>query len=151
MTSAQKAPRHHQAKKPHRDTPFAPGYGRVKSCLLVITAILFIAGGVFHFINTDSYLKIMPPLIPWPLAMVYLSGAAEVAGGLGLLVPPLRKSASWGLVALLIAVFPANIYMAAKNVQVTNTPIPQVLLWARLPLQALMIWWVLYLGRLRKQ
>src|SRR5258705_131462 len=123
----------------------------VKSWLLVITAILFIGGGVFHFINTDSYLKIMPPQIPWPVAMVYLSGAAVNASGLGLLLPALRRPASWGLVARLIAVFPANIYMAANNVQVTSTPIPQALLWARLPLQALMIWWVLYCGQLRKQ
>ncbi len=112
--------------------------------LRFLIAVLFIAGGVFHFINTDLYLKIMPPYIPWHLAMVYISGVAEIAGGVGLLVPILRKSAAWGLVALLIAVFPANVYMAMERVQVTAHPIPQALLWARLPMQAVMIWLVLY-------
>jgi uncharacterized membrane protein len=110
----------------------------------LVIALLFITGGVLHFINTDLYLKIMPPYIPWHLAMVYISGVAEIAGGLGLLVPMLRKPAAWGLVALLIAVFPANVYMAMDHIQVTARPIPQALLWARLPLQAVMIWLVLY-------
>jgi uncharacterized membrane protein len=107
-------------------------------------ALLFIGAGALHFINTDLYLKIMPPYIPWHLAMVYISGVAEIAGGVGLLVPILRKSAAWGLVALLIAVFPANVYMAVDHIQATTHPIPQALLWVRLPLQAVMIWLVLY-------
>jgi uncharacterized membrane protein len=118
---------------------------------VAITALLFTAAGTLHFINTDLYLKIMPPYVPWHLAMVYLSGVAEIAGGLGLLIPALRKPAAWGLVALLIAVFPANVYMAVDQVQVTNRPIPQALLWARLPMQALMIWWVIYCGRTKTQ
>ncbi len=76
--------------------------------------------------------------------MVYISGVAEIAGGIGLLVPIVRKPAAWGLVALLIAVFPANVYMAMDHIQVTTHPIPQPLLWARLPMQAVMIWLVLY-------
>lgn len=107
-------------------------------------ALLFMIGGVLHFINTNLYLKIMPPYIPWHLAMVYISGVAEIAGGVGLLVPMLRKPAAWGLVALLVAVFPANVYMAMDHIQVTARPIPQALLLARLPLQAVMIWLVLY-------
>jgi uncharacterized membrane protein len=112
--------------------------------LLVVAAVFYVFAGVFHFVETGSYLKIMPPWIPWHLAMVYISGAAEIAGGFGLLIPGLRRAAAWGLVALLIAVFPANIYMAVNNVQVTANPIPAVLLWARLPLQAVLIWWVLW-------
>jgi uncharacterized membrane protein len=110
-------------------------------------ALLFVIGGILHFINTDLYLKIMPPYIPWHLAMVYISGVAEIAGGVGLLVPMLRKPAAWGLVALLIAVFPANVYMAMDRIQVTGRPIPQPLLWARLPLQAVLIWLVLYVKK----
>lgn len=79
--------------------------------------------------------------------MVYLSGAAEIAGGLGLLLRRLRRAAAWGLVALLIAVFPANIYMAVGRVQVTATPLPVWLLWGRLPLQFALIWWVLWCSR----
>jgi uncharacterized membrane protein len=121
--------------------------------LRYVIAILFVIGGILHFINTDLYLKIMPPYIPWHLAMVYISGVAEIAGGVGLLVPVLRKPAAWGLVALLIAVFPANVYMAMDRIQVTSRPIPQALLWARLPLQAVMIWLVLFVRKqwVRKQ
>jgi uncharacterized membrane protein len=121
--------------------------------LRYVIAILFVIGGILHFINADLYLKIMPPYIPWHLAMVYISGVAEIAGGVGLLVPILRKPAAWGLVALLIAVFPANVYMAVDRIQVTSRPIPQALLWARLPLQAVMIWLVLFVRKqwVRKQ
>ena len=116
----------------------------LRRIFLLAAAVSYVVAGVFHFVKTDSYLKIMPPWIPWHLAMVYVSGAAEIAGGFGLLIPALRRPAAWGLVALLIAVFPANIYMAVENVQVTANPIPAALLWARLPLQALLIWWVLW-------
>ncbi len=67
-----------------------------------------------------------------------------MAGGLGLLLAPVRRTAGWGLVLLLIAVFPANIYMAAHSIQLTRTPAPQWLLWARLPLQAVLVWWILW-------
>ena len=116
----------------------------VRNWARAFTAILFLVTGALHFVNTDLYLKIMPPYIPWHLAMVYISGVAEMADGLGLLVPMVRRAAGWGLVALLIAVFPANVYMAMNGIQVTAQPIPQVLLWARLPLQAVLIWLVLY-------
>ncbi len=75
--------------------------------------------------------------------MVDISGAAEMAGGIGLLIPVLRRAAAWGLVALLIAVFPANIYMAMDNIQFTARPLSPALLWGRLLLQPLFIWWVL--------
>ncbi len=114
---------------------------------LFLAAALYLGAGTLHFLKTGSYLKIMPAYIPWPLAMVYISGVAEVAGGIGLLVPSLRRAAAWGLVALLIAVLPANINMALHNIQVTRTPIPQWLLWARVPLQIPLIWWVLWCTR----
>ncbi len=116
----------------------------LRKVFLGLASLLYIGAGVLHFLKTDIYMKIMPPYIPWPRAMVLVSGAAEVAGGIGLLIPGLRRPAAWGLVALLIAVFPANYYMAANNIQVSRTAIPQAFLWARLPLQALLIWWVLW-------
>ncbi len=112
-----------------------------------ITGAFFMGAGCLHFLHPAPYLKIMPPAIPAPLAMVYLSGAAEVAGGFGLFVPALRLAASWGLVCLLVAVFPANVYMAVNRVQVTAHPLPDWALWIRLPLQAVLIWWVLKVGR----
>jgi uncharacterized membrane protein len=109
-------------------------------------ALFFVGAGVFHFIRPGTYVKIVPPFIPWPLAMVYISGAAEIAGGIGLLLRPFRRAAAWGLIALLIAVLPANVYMALDRVQVTASPLPAWLVWARLPLQVVLIWWVAYAG-----
>lgn len=85
----------------------------------------------------------MPPSIPSPDLMVTLSGVAELAGGIGILISALRPAARWGLVALLIAVFPANIYMAQRRIAPGGLHIPAALLWARLTLQPLLIWWVL--------
>jgi uncharacterized membrane protein len=110
----------------------------------VAAALFYVAAGILHFVRPNAYVKIVPPLIPAPLAMVYLSGLCEIAGGIGLLIPALRRAAAWGLVALLIAVFPANVYMAMDRVPVTGHPLPDLLLWARLPLQIVLIWWVLW-------
>jgi uncharacterized membrane protein len=109
-----------------------------------VAAAFYVGAGTLHFIRTNAYVKVVPPFIPAPLTMVYLSGLAEIAGGIGLLIPPLRRAAAWGLVALLIAVFPANVCMAMDHVPVTGHPLPDLLLWARLPLQIVLIWWVLW-------
>jgi len=109
-----------------------------------LAAAFYVFAGVQHFRDPEFYLKIIPPKLPWREAAVYLSGVAEIAGGLGLLVPALRRAAAWGLVALLIVVFPANIYMAIYNIQATSWAVPPVLLWLRLPLQVLLIWWLLW-------
>ena len=115
-----------------------------RNILRFAAAVFFIAAGAMHFARPAAYLRIMPPFIPAPRAMVYISGAAEIAGGLGLLIRRVRRLAAWGLTVLLIAVFPANIYMAAEHVQVTANPLPAWLLWGRLALQPLMIWWGLW-------
>ncbi len=101
-------------------------------------ASLFLASGVGHFLATDAYLRIMPPYLPYPRELVWISGACEIAGGLGLLIPRTSRWAAWGLIALLIAVFPANLYMYQHAGQFR---ISALLLAARLPLQALLIWW----------
>jgi uncharacterized membrane protein len=105
-----------------------------------------LSAGVSHFLETDLFAKIIPPYLPSHRLLVYVSGVAEIAGAIGLLLPPLRRSAAWGLVLLLIAVFPANLYMATSSVQVTANPVPQWMLWARLPLQAVLIGWVIGTG-----
>ena len=109
-------------------------------------AAVFVSIGVAHFTHTESFMAIMPPYIPFHRFCVLFSGAAEVAGGLGLLVPSLRRVAGIGLILLLIAVFPANIHMALNNIQVPGSPpIPSWTLWARLPFQlvfAIAVWWV---------
>ena len=79
--------------------------------------------------------------------LVYLSGAAEIAGGVGLLVPRLRRAAGIGLLLLLVAVFPANIYMAVADVSLPNTHVPQWALWLRLPFQFAFMAWVWFVMR----
>lgn len=79
--------------------------------------------------------------------MVCFSGMAEIAGGLGILIPRLRPAARVALVVLLVAVFPANVYMAIDHIKPTEISIPNSLLWARLPLQPLLMWWVLVATR----
>ena len=109
----------------------------------VVLALFFIAAGIMHFVIPHPYARIVPPIFPHPLLLVFLSGIAEILGGVGLLVPWTQRAAAWGLVFLLIAVFPANIYMA-----VAHLPVPGILgqawaQWARLPLQIPMILWAL--------
>jgi len=102
-------------------------------------ALLFVGAGILHFVRPGIYLRIMPPLLPTPRALVYLSGTAEVLGGLGLLLPATRPIAGWGLLVLLVAVFPANVYMALIH---ERLHIPGWVAWGRLPLQLPLLYWV---------
>ena len=94
--------------------------------------------GVNHFLRPQLYVSIMPPYMPWHLALVYVSGALEIVLGALLLVPATQTLAAWGLVALLVAVFPANLYMAQNAATFGVAP---VFLWLRLPLQVALIAW----------
>ncbi len=105
---------------------------------LYLQAIIYIVAGVNHFVSPKTYLAIMPPYIPAHEQMVMLSGVAEVLLGIGLLFPATRSMAAWGLVLLLVAVFPANVYMVTSN---RFRQLPAWLRWARLPLQGVLIWW----------
>jgi uncharacterized membrane protein len=118
-----------------------------KRILLVLASLLYIAAGLLHFIKTDAYLKIMPPYVPWHLAMVRISGVSEMLGGIGLLIPATRRLAAWGLVALLIVVFPANLYMATNPIDAGAAAIPEAIRWGRLPLQIVLIVWVIWCSK----
>ena len=111
---------------------------------LILAAIFYVVAGSLHFFRPEFYLKIMPPYIPFHSAMVYASGFFEVLGGVGLLIPRTRRAAAWGLVALLIAVFPANLYMATNPVETGAATLSPIVRWGRLPLQLPLIWWVLW-------
>ena len=100
---------------------------------------LFIAAGANHFLNKPLYVRIMPPYIPAPRLMVELSGVCESALGAALLWEPSRRPAAWGLIALLVAVFPANVHMARHPEQFPE--FRPAVLWGRLPFQALLIAW----------
>ena len=117
---------------------------RAKRISCYIIAFVFVMAGVLHFVRPAMYVAIMPPYIPFHRAMVYVSGAFEILGGLGILWPASRRWAGYGLVALLVAVFPANIHMALHPDQIPNLDVAPLLLWLRLPLQFVLIAWVLW-------
>ena len=105
----------------------------------ILLAAFFLAAGVAHFVRPEPYIAIVPPALPAPELLVAVSGAAEIVGGVGLLVPALRRAAGVGLIALLLAVYPANVYMATHDVPLGRLRLPW---WAhaiRLPLQFVLI------------
>lgn len=107
----------------------------------VTLAAVFVGAGVLHFVKPAMYEQIVPPGFGPPRLMVQLSGAAEIAGGVGVLIPRLRRPAGWGLIALLVAVFPANVYMAVAREKFAGVPGAPWSLYARLPLQFVLIYW----------
>lgn len=109
-------------------------------------AVFFVIAGANHFFSPGPYLAIMPPSLPWPAALIYISGAAEIAGGVGVLLPETRRLAALGLIALLVAVFPANIYGAVHGMQIGSRAVSAWILWLRLPLQGILIAWVYFAG-----
>ncbi|HVE12509.1 MAG TPA: DoxX family protein [Elusimicrobiota bacterium] len=110
---------------------------------LLPLAAFFVAAGTAHFVNPGFYLRFMPPYLPRPLLLVYVSGFFEIAGGVGVLIPRLRRAAAWGLVALLIAVLPANVQMLVDDFARVGA-LGKALLLLRLPFQLVFIRWVLW-------
>jgi uncharacterized membrane protein len=113
---------------------------RSRAVGLWFLALFFVMAGLNHFLNPGPYLAMMPPYVPWHEGLIIVSGIAEIAGGLGILIPQMRRPAGWGLMALLVAVFPANLQVALHGWP--GVQIPQWTLWARLPLQPVLMAWV---------
>lgn len=109
---------------------------------LVALATIFCVAGIMHFVAPAPFERIVPPWLPAPALLVIVSGIAEIAGGLGLLLPATRVAAGWGLIALLIAVFPANIRMLQAAHDSRASILWQALLVLRLPMQPLLVYWV---------
>ena len=118
-----------------------------KRALRWLLAAFMTLAGINHFVSPAVYAAMVPAALPAPLALVYISGIAEIAGGLGLVLPRTRKLAAYGLIALYIAVFPANLNMALNHLPLGTTPVPTWALWARLPLQLVFIVWAWWVGR----
>ena len=97
----------------------------------------YISAGLLHFTNTNWFLQIVPPYLPLKLEFVYVSGFFEIIFGFMLILPSWRYYAGWGLVLLLIAIYPANIYLAQTNGAAMNTS--ALVAWARLPFQFIFI------------
>jgi uncharacterized membrane protein len=106
-----------------------------------IFATVFVVSGILHFVVPETFARIVPPMFPRPKLLVLISGGAEILGGIGLLIPRFRRPAAYGLAILLVAVFPANIYMAAAHVPSTGLLGNRWLQWLRLPIQFPLIWW----------
>jgi len=122
-----------------------------RTALRWLLAAFFTMAGIGHFTETAFFVEIVPDYLPAPEALVYISGVAEIAGGIGLLIPRVRRAAGWGLLALLVAVFPANIDMAVNPKPLehapewmSSDPTPAAR-WGRLPFQLVFaagVWWV---------
>ena len=118
---------------------------RVKEVLRWVYGVLFALAGVNHFVHTDFYVGIMPPYLPWHLALVYVSGLCEVVLGIALLFRRTQRLAAWGMIALIVAVTPANAHMAFHAElypQYSSTA-----LWVRLLLQTALIAWAFWYTR----
>ena len=107
----------------------------------IVVALFFIYAGYSHFTKMRFFYKITPPLLqPWKESINVIVGVSEITGGVGLLLPFSQVYAAWGIIALLIAVFPANIYMLTSKG--AGMKINMWFLWLRLPLQFALIWLV---------
>ena len=123
-----------------RQARYTTRMNRIKPLSRCVLGVLFIVAGVNHFANTAMYASIMPPYLPWHVELVYLSGVAEMFFGAMLLPRRYASFAAWGLIALCIAVFPANLHMALHAELYPS--LPTWSLWLRLPLQGLLMAWI---------
>jgi uncharacterized membrane protein len=126
-----------------REGPWVP-----RAILRWLLAAFFVVAGLNHFREPDVYMGMMPPRLPWPAALIAVSGACEVMGGIGILVPRTRRAAGWGLVALLAAVFPANLHVALMG-RMPGFGFSSTVLWLRLPFQPVLaaaVWWAAAAG-----
>jgi uncharacterized membrane protein len=112
-----------------------------KETLRIFLSIALMIVGITHFIRPEQYARIVPPQLPYPFELVYISGFFEVLGGVGLLIPSVSVAAAWGIIALFIAVFPANINQALNSIPIDGIPHHPMLYWFRLPFQAVLIAW----------
>ena len=130
------------------DSDPKPRGERARPIFRVLLALAMAAIGVDHLADPTPFVNIVPRELPMPLVLVYVSGVCEIALGLGLLVPRVRRLAGFGLVALYVAVFPANINMAVRGLSPNpEHPIPSWIAWARLPFQILFIVLALWVSK----
>lgn len=120
---------------------------KLKTPLRWLMSALLVLIGILHFVAPTGFAAIVPRYLPAPVLLVYLSGACEILGGVGLQVPRARRLAAWGLIALFVAVFPANINMAVNHIAPEGLALPTWALWGRLPFQAVLIAWAWWVAR----
>ena len=115
----------------------------MKNVLRYLLSMMMIAAGILHLVRPEKFVQIVPDYLPAHRALVYVSGCFEILGGAGLLIKRARKASAWGLVALFVAVFPANVNMAVNKILIDNP----LILWGRLPFQAVLIVWAWWYTR----
>lgn len=103
--------------------------------------------GVMHFVSPEVFMAIMPDYLPWHRELVLISGVFEVLGAIGLAIPQTRNAAGWGLIALMICVFPANLWQATQGIDLPGLAGPAWVRWARLPMQLVFIYWAYAVSR----
>jgi uncharacterized membrane protein len=118
---------------------------KVKQVSMYLMGILYVLAGLNHFIAPEFYLKIMPPYMGWHKELVFVSGLIEIGLGALLFLPQYRKIAAWGIILLLVAVFPANIYLAQTDGAALG--VSALAAWVRLPIQLLLILWAWWYTR----
>ena len=122
---------------------------KTREILKWLFGVLFMLAGANHFVHTDFYVSIMPGYLPWHTALVYISGAFEAGLGLLLLFRQTERVAAWGMIVLIIAVTPANVQMAIHPELYPDYNL--AVLWARLPLQGVLIAWAYWFTRRRRE
>lgn len=130
----------------HSNQNYSSRWSR-KEILRGVLAAAIIIVGITHFISPEQYARIVPPVLPHPVSLVYISGVFEILLGIGLTIPLISVAAAWGLIALFIAVFPANIYQAMYSIPIEGIPHHPLLYWFRLPFQAVLIAWAWWYTR----
>ena len=121
---------------------------RVRPVARWILALAFAGAGVNHFVNPQFYVPLIPPPLPAPGVWNALAGAAEIAGGVGLLIPALRRAAAWGIVLMLLGFLWVHVEMLLNPGRTAaGRAAPAWLLWGRVPLQGVLIAWTLWVGR----
>lgn len=120
---------------------------KTKTILLWVMGIGYVVADLNHFVTPSLYLQMMPAYLPWHHELVAISGVCEVLGGVGVLVPRTRHHAAWGLIALLVAIFPANLHLALNEVPLGGSVRPRWAMWLRLPFQLVFIAWAYWYTR----
>jgi uncharacterized membrane protein len=120
---------------------------RRKLVMRWVLTVFMVGAGINHFVTPAAYAAMVPDALPAPRLLVQISGVAEILGGLGLILRRTRRLAAWGLIALFVAVFPANVNMAVNQLPLGTHHVASWLRWARLPLQLVLIAWAAWLTR----
>lgn len=122
------------------------GLERTRTVLRWVIAAAYLFVGIVHLRSPNGFMPIVPDWVPYPLETILLTGACEIAGAIGLMIPRFRRAAAWGLAAYAVCVFPANIKHAVEGVIIGGTQLGWGYHAPRLAFQPVLVWWALFAG-----